>query len=1010
MSDETQASPQPGPGGQVPRSAGSRPDAASAETQVSPVNTSPAGPAAPTAFQLDSAQAARLFADAMRPTEVGPYRILDVLGEGGMGTVYLADQTAPVRRRVALKLIKLGLNTREVLARFEVERQALALMNHPNVARVLDAGATPDGRPYFVMEYVQGVPLNKHCNDQRLSVPERMELFAQVCQAVQHAHQKGIIHRDLKSSNILVEYLDGRPTPKVIDFGVAKATSQQLTEQTLFTQQGVLIGTPEYMSPEQADLTSQDIDTRTDIYALGVVLYQLLTDTLPFDARTLRSAGLAAMQQMIRDVEPAKPSTRLAALGSAVATGQSSAPEIAPVELRIPSPESRVPHPDAAEVATRRRTDTKSLLRQVRGDLDWIVMKCLEKDRARRYETANALALEIQRYLKHEPVLAGPPSAAYRVRKFVRRHRGGVVAAGLLSASLIFGLTGMTSLYLRAEEQRRRAVLAEQEQSRARQDAELERQRADREAAAAKQQAAVAESVNQFMTDMLGKVDPDQQPGNPNITVREVMDTAATELSAGTTRYEPAVEAAVRAAIGRTYMALGLYEAAEPLLRAALEQLRTLSGDQSADVATGLNNLAAVLYYKGDAVAAEPLYREALALSRTLQGDEHPSVATGLNNLAELLRAKGDYAAAEPLFREALALRRKLLGAAHPDVASSLNNLALLLKDKRDYAAAEPLYREALDLRRRLLGNEHPHLAQSLNNLAALLQAMRNYAAAEPLYREALDVRRRRLGDAHPAVAASLTNLALLLREKGDAAGAEPLFREALASYRKLYGDAHPAVAASLTNLALSLKDQGDATGAEPLFRAALASYRTLHGDMHPDVAQSLNNLAALLQDQGDYAATEPLYREALALRRKLYRDAHPEVAQSLNNLARLLCDQGDYAGAEPLYREALQTYRHLLPPGDWRIGNTGANLGRCLTSLKRFADAEPLLHEADGILRTARGVPPQRLGRNLQALIDLYDAWHGTEPDAGHDRQAAEWRAKLAEWQASTQPAASAP
>jgi serine/threonine protein kinase len=371
-------------------------------------------------------------------TVIGPYKLVELIGEGGMGTVWMAQQTEPVKRLVALKLIKAGMDSKQVLARFEAERQALALMDHPNIARVFDAGTTAAGRPYFVMELVKGIPLARYCDEHRLTPQERLELFVPVCQAVQHAHQKGIIHRDLKPSNMLIARYDGRPVPKVIDFGVAKATGQQLTEHTLVTGFGTVVGTLEYMSPEQAELNQLDIDTRSDIYSLGVLLYELLTGTMPLDKKRLKDAAMQEVLRIIREEEPPRPSTRLSTTAS------------------------------QPSIAANRGLEPKRLTGLVRGELDWIVMKALEKDRNRRYETANGFAMDVQRYLAGEPVLAAPASQWYRLRKLVRRHRGPVLAAGLVLLALVGGVAGTTWGLLRAVKERdaKDAALTAEQQAR----------------------------------------------------------------------------------------------------------------------------------------------------------------------------------------------------------------------------------------------------------------------------------------------------------------------------------------------------------------------------------------------------------------------------------------------------------------------------------------------------------------------------------------------------------------
>ena len=363
--------------------------------------------------------------------KIGPYKLVQQLGEGGMGTVWVAEQTEPVKRRVALKVIKPGLDSAQVIRRFEAERQALALMDHTNIAKVLDAGSTPAGRPYFVMELVKGVPITKYCDELHLPLRERLELFVPVCQAIQHAHQKGVIHRDIKPSNVLVSIQDGKPVPKVIDFGVAKALHQRLADASMYTEIGQIVGTLEYMSPEQAELSALDIDTRADVYALGVLLYELLTGTTPLDKTRLRSAAFTEMLRIIKEVEPPRPSTRLT--------------------------ESKESLPS---LAAQRRTEPQKLARDVRGELDWIVMRCLEKDRTRRYESASGLARDIERHLHDEPVEACPPSALYRLGKALRRNKRRVIAASLVLLALIAGMANATWGYIQVERERRRALAA----------------------------------------------------------------------------------------------------------------------------------------------------------------------------------------------------------------------------------------------------------------------------------------------------------------------------------------------------------------------------------------------------------------------------------------------------------------------------------------------------------------------------------------------------------------------
>ena len=678
----------------------------------------------------------------------GPYRLLQKLGEGGMGEVWLAEQTRPVRRQVALKIIKAGMDTADVVARFEAERQALALMDHPAIATVFDGGSTPEGRPYFAMEYVKGEPLTTYCDRQRLGTKDRLELFIQVCEGVQHAHQKGIIHRDLKPSNVLVMIQDDHTVPKIIDFGVAKATAQHLTERSLFTELGVLIGTPEYMSPEQAEMGRLDVDTRTDIYALGVLLYELLTGALPFDRKELRQAGIAEIQRIIREKEPPRPSTRITLLG-----------------------------PASTEAAQNRHTEPRRLISELRGDLDWITMRALEKDRTRRYQTASSLAVDVRRHLNNEPVSAGPPSAAYRARKFVRRNRLGVIAvATLLLLLAVFA-----------------GAMAVQAQRIAR-----ERNRANQERDRANQEAAQARKTLAFLTGTFEVANPRKGKG-PSATATEIIDDATKKLNE--MRGQPLLQASLLMTLSEIYDEMGLYEAAESPARSALEIREKALGPNHLDVAQSLNNLASIWRKQGKLEEAEPFTKRSLEIREKALGPNQPDVAQSLNNLAIIWWNQGRLSEAEPLLRRSLKIREEALGPNHPDVAISLNNLATLYAGQGKLAEAEPLYRGSLEIWEKALGANHPDVATSLNNLATLYVDQGKLSEAEPLLKRSLEIRERALGPNHPDVAMSLNNIADLYRDQGKFSEVEPLLKRSLAIKEKALGPNHPDAALALYNL-----------------------------------------------------------------------------------------------------------------------------------------------------------------------------------------------------------------
>jgi len=602
---------------------------------------------------------------------VGPYRLIERIGIGGMGEVWRAEQTAPFHRTVALKLIKAGMDTRGVVARFESERQALALMEHPHIAKVFDAGATPEGRPYFAMEYVPGLPITIYCDKHRLNIRDRLALFTQVCDGVQHAHQKAIIHRDLKPSNVLVSEIDQKPVPKIIDFGLAKATGPRLSHATLYTEAGGVVGTPDYMSPEQADSSERNIDTRTDVYSLGVILFELLVGVLPYSSR---SGGLntPSMLEKIRKEEPTLPSSKLKALGDS-----------------------------SHDTAQKRQEEPQALRRHLRGELDWIAMKALEKERSRRYGSPAELAADIQRYLNNEPVLAGPPSATYKASKFIRRHRFGVsVAAAAVMLLIAFAVT-MTV-------QARRIA--------------RERDRANREAAA-------SQRVVDFMTKMFRVSNPSQAKGNA-VTAREILDKAATDIDTGLSN-DPALQARLLHVMGDTYYGLGLYPRAESLLTRSLDIRRRVLGPDHPDTLASMNELGEAIRWQGRLPEAEKLLRESLAGRLRVLGKDDPATLTSMNALGLVLADERNYTEAEPLFRQMLDANLRTVGPSDPSTLNAENSLAVLLDGEGRYPEAEKLFRESADGFRRLNGPDHPDVLRAEANLANTLDEQGRYAESE---------------------------------------------------------------------------------------------------------------------------------------------------------------------------------------------------------------------------------------------------------------------------------------
>lgn len=591
---------------------------------------------------------------------IGPYKLLQQIGEGGMGVVYMAEQTEPVERRVALKIIKPGMDTRQVIARFEAERQALAMMDHPNIARVLDAGTTETGRPFFVMELVKGIPITRYCDDNHLTPRERLELFIPICQAIQHAHQKGIIHRDIKPTNVLVAEYDDKPVAKVIDFGVAKATDHRLTEKTMFTEFGQVLGTFEYMSPEQAKLNQWDVDTRSDIYSLGVLLYELLSGETPFESQRLRHAALDEILRVIREEDPLRPSLRLS-------TSES-----------LPS------------IAANRRIEPRQLSQLVRGELDWIVMKSLEKDRTRRYATASKLAEDIGHYLNDEPVEACPPSTAYRLQKFARRNKPVIATVGAVATALVVGTGVATWQAVRATHERNRAVLAEA-------TAEEQAQRASAEAEKAAAERDKANSVASLLSEMLSVVDPAKAKGQ-DYSVEQLLDEFSRSLDrrAQELSSQPDVERTLRLVIGKTYRDLEQTRKAEPHLERAVELSRQLYGEKHVEYPNALVELAEnhLRVPWTDGIEAGRVFREALDAYESCGAYEQIVLARFWMMLT--LRSQSRLVEARELSQETLRIADKYEVSDTPVVTGILHIASLVEHALGDEAAALKLANEAL--------------------------------------------------------------------------------------------------------------------------------------------------------------------------------------------------------------------------------------------------------------------------------------------------------------------------
>lgn len=731
----------------------------------------------------------------------------------------------------------MGQDSQAVIARFKAERQTLAMLDHPHIAKVFDAGVSQRGRPFFVMELVRGERITDFCDRRQFSLRQRLAVVIQVCRALEHAHQKGVIHRDIKPSNLLVTETDQIAAPKLIDFGVAKATTRpRVAGQSIYTALDQVVGTPAYMSPEQAGVTPHDVDTRSDIYSLGALLYELLTGTPPFDPERLRRAAPDEACRILRDEEPPRPSARLAAL----------------------PPDAR------AEAARRRSVPAHKLVGQVQGDLDWLVMRALDKDPARRYATASDLAADLARHLAHEPITAGPPTALYRWRKFTRRNRLAVIASALLLTTLLAGLAVSLTFYFRA-------TAAEQ---------------------ATRKEARHSREFEQLLQRMLDAVRPGVAAGRDTKLLREMLDQASRRLDEGAP-LDPDIERDLRSTLGSVFADLGDYALAEQAYRRAIALQRQAAADPEGNLAAQLSGLASALEPQGKWAEAEAVSRESLALNRAQYPPGHPRIGASLNRLGVALWRQEHFAEAETALREALAIEQAQPRPAPSDLAADLGNLGNLCGQQGKYAEAETYFRQALALQRQSLGTNHPIYARTLGQLGGALDDQGKRAEGEPLLREALALRRRILPPDHPELAFSLHNLAQAI-DTTQPAEAIRLYRECVSIRQRRLPPGHPYLLGSLKSLVTLLQQQNQAEEAAALL-GDLAAYWRERQAREPALAivPGLNFVGLLYQDLGKLPEAEALLREALDLLRRQPGTSVPELATLRTNLQRVLKAQG---------------------------------------------------------------------------------------------------------------------
>jgi serine/threonine protein kinase len=866
---------------------------------------------------------------------IGPYKLLQKVGEGGFGVVYMAEQTEPVRRKVALKVIKPGMDTNEVIARFEAERQALALLDHPNIAKVLDAGATPRGRPYFVMELVKGIPLVEFCDSNSLDAHQRLELFVTICRAVQHAHHKGIIHRDLKPSNVMVTLIDNKPVPKVIDFGVSKAISQQLTEKTLFTAYGQMVGTPVYMSPEQAQMSGLDVDTRSDIYSLGVLLYELLTGSTPLNVKQLRGTAYAEVQRLICEQEPPKPSTRLSTQGDLL-----------------------------PQIAKHRCIEPRKLTQLLRGDLDWIVMKSLEKERNHRYDTANSFAADIERFLGDEAVEARPPSIGYKFRKFARRNRALLATAATIALVLVAATIVSTSLAVWAVKQRQIADMQRDQKEKALDEAEAARaseaeqrilvegqrdraqqaeQRADRERQQAEVETVKAKQAAQLLTEMVGAANPAANKG-PDYTILEMLDDFSADLDERLVD-QPEIKADIRSAIGQAYWELRLKDKAQQEFQKALAMRQEVFGEMHVKVAASLVDLSRSALQFGRNDEQEELASRAFTIHQQL-GLPSLEMASAMRWMGIAKRMQGEHEVASDRLRQAIQIARQAAGGGESRVlALAMHDLSAALTGQGQLDEAVHMAREAALMHRRVHGPKHPETAYGYIWLSRALIAQGDLVSAVEAAEQALAIREAIYAPGHKVLVgtyAFLVHKYVALERWEDALAIAQRRTQVTENFHADIDLAY--LHTRLDDWASHKKLYSEWLAAEdqtrpPISYAGMAMPYLLHMPNQSTSNQSdklLDQAAKVFQDRETNNPWYKMGRGLAAYRLGKWEEALVSLDEALrkhdkpSNTTVTLClkamaiyRQGDVNEAKQLLGQAKETYDTILTnaefPGDWR-------------------------------------------------------------------------------------------